>query len=400
MATEAELELRRREAAIKEAEMAQKSKEDKAASGPGGIIGSILSMGSSIGGMIPSLKKSGQNAELEKFQRGQGAGASMARQTASEAARRVVGASTVNAASGRGGSLREGLRAADSIVQRGAQQAAITASREGLAATQMLRQNEMVRRNAIRTLGAGVGQGLAGISGMLAASRDQGPVQPGQGTDVLPGEQALLEGQGLLPQTVDQATGLALPPNANIQGQADTDQTIASGQAGLDQFRGGQPQGPPTADQPAPMQGTGDFAVPGGIGGQMQDARQRGAASFEEPNAEDVQAQQVANQQAINLQELAQVTAEKQDAADAYRRAVSDRATLTSGPDSKTQPFDQKDPWSSAEWAYREAENYNPMMQLGMHPEQVGLMLMDWGLQPDWERLGVQATMGGKGALK
>jgi hypothetical protein len=155
------------------------------------------------------------------------------------------------------------------------------------------------------------------------------------------------------------------------------------------------------AGQPAAIQGTGDFAVPGGIGGQMQDARQRGAASFQEPSAEEVQAQQVANQQAINLQELAQTTADKQDAADGYLRAIGDKPTLLT-PNTRTPGFSIKEPWrtDAEEWAYGEAENYNPMMQLGLHPQQVGLMILDWGGVPDWGRLGVPQDMGGKGVLK
>jgi hypothetical protein len=386
MATEEELALRREELEYKKAQTAQKSKESDAASGPAGIIGTILSMGSSIGGMIPSLRKSSQNAELEKYQRGQGAGASMARQTASEAARRVVGAS-----GGRGGAgnIRAGLRTAEDITARGAQQAAITASREGLMATQMLRQNEQVRRNAIRTLGAGVGQGLAGISGMLAASRDQGPVQPGQGTDVLPGEQALLESQGMVTQTPGELAAVE-----EGRDQADVAATIQGGQAGLSGIQDVRGEGPPTP-------GTGRFSSAGGIGGVMQDARQQGADSLQEPDAGAVQAQQVANEQAINLQELAQTTADKQDAADAYLRAIGDKPTLVS-PNTRTPGFSAKEPWrtDAEEWAYGEAENYNPMMQLGLHPEQVGLMILDWGGVPDWERLGVPMDMGGKGVLK
>jgi hypothetical protein len=97
---------------------------------------------------------------------------------------------------------------------------------------------------------------------------------------------------------------------------------------------------------------------------------------------------------------LAQVTAEKQDAADGYRRAVGDKATLIS-PNTRTPALGSEEQWriEAEDWAYREAENYNPMMQLGLNPEQVGLMIMDWGGQPDWERLGVLPTMGGKGPL-
>jgi hypothetical protein len=368
----------RKRLAFDKAQATQKSKETKAASGPGGIIGSILSMGSSIGGMIPSLRKSGQNAELEKYQRGQGAGASMARQTASEAARRVVGAS-----GGRGGegNIRAGLRSAEEITQIGARQAAITASREGLMATQMLRQNEMVRRNAIRTLGAGVGQGLAGISGMLAASRDQGQVQPGEATDVLPGEGALTTmGGQTLGQTgqggvsaIDPKTGLAVPTQQEITDSA----SRGVGQLGAARTEAG--IAPPTPEQ---QTAEGRFTEPGSFTEEMDQAKTKG--SLQGPDVSGVEAQQEEN-----FRSLMNVTAEKQDAAALYRGAISDKATLTNGPSSRTPALNPNDPWDTYEYYYNEAANYNPSMQLGMHPEQVALALMDLGIEPDWERLGL-----------
>ena len=153
----------------------QEEKEKEAAEGPSGLLGGLLGMGTSIAGMIPSLLKGPQQKELQRIQRGGGAGAALARQTASEAGRRVAGNM-----GGRGGQgmVREGLRAADAITQRGAAQAAVTGAQESAMATRQLRANEFARRSAFRKLGAGVGQGLAGIAGVLATAKDQGPVQP------------------------------------------------------------------------------------------------------------------------------------------------------------------------------------------------------------------------------
>jgi hypothetical protein len=372
--------------AMEQAQIDQKAKEDKAASGPMGILSSVLGMGASIGGMIPSLLAGPQEDELRKFQQGRGAGATAARQAGSEAGRRVAGNM-----GGRGsqGNVRAGLRSAEEIAGRGAQAASIMGAREGLAATQMLRQNDLIRRNAFKTLGAGVGQGLAGIGGMLAASKDQGPVQPvaGEATDTLPGEAALLE--QALPQNVDPATGLSIPSTATGEAQ----QTAAAGAAGVGQLGAARTAAGISPPTPGQQEAQGRFTEPGSFTGEMEQARTAGALQGPDMSG-------VAAQQAANLAGLAQVTAEKQDAADGYRRAIGDKATLIS-PNTRTPALDLRESWQreAEDWAYREAENYNPMMQLGLNPEQVGLMIIDWGGQPDWERLGVQPTLGGKGAL-
>ncbi len=384
MATDQEqFDYLQRRLALDEADAAQKKKADDASSGPMGILSSVLGMGSAIGGMIPSLVKGGrQKRELQKFQRGQGAGASLARQTASEAARRVVGASTATPRGGRGGNLTEGLRAAEGIVQRGAQQAAVTGSKEALDATQLLRSNDLLRQNAFKTLGAGVGQGLAGIGGMLAASQDQGT--QGDGTPVSADQEALLQAQGVVtqtPQEIEQA-----------KQQSDVSATIRGGQEGLQRLKGLQGQGPPAPG------GTDRFTTPGGFTQGMQAAREQGAASFQKPDQEAVRAQQVANQQAVNAQELTRATADKERSADLYRRSSNsnqEKSAIGMIPPA----FNPDNPQELENWLYNAAFNYNPSMGLGMSPKEVALILMRKGLEPDWERLGVEPMSIGDGSI-
>jgi hypothetical protein len=202
--------------------------------GAAGVGGGVLSMLASIGGMIPSLRKGPQTDELKRIQKGGGAGAAIARQTASEAARRVAG-------NVQGTDLREGLRAAETIVQRGAAQAGFIGARESALATQMLRANEFKRRGAFQTLGAGFGQGLAGIGAMLAAAKDQGEEEQPQGGGGGGGEEedsgigdpearAMRAAHTARIMNVDPITGLPAPPADPFQATAE------AGQAGLDQL--------------------------------------------------------------------------------------------------------------------------------------------------------------------
>jgi hypothetical protein len=134
----------------------------------GAIWGGVLSMLPTIAGTIPSLMKSKQTGALKAMQRGQGAGAMAARQAGSEAARRVAG-------NVQGANLREGLRTADRLTQRGATAAGNIGAREGALATSQLLAEEQRRRGIGLQLGAGLGGAGATMIATLLAAKDQGP---------------------------------------------------------------------------------------------------------------------------------------------------------------------------------------------------------------------------------
>jgi len=338
----------------------QKEKEQEAAEGPAGVGGGILSMMASIGGMIPSLRKGPQTDYLKRVQKGGGTGAALARQTASEAARRVVGASAAQPSSGRGGNLREGLRAADDIVQRGAQQAAVTGAREAFAATQQLRSNEFKRRGQSQLLGAGIGAGLSGIAGTLAAAKDQGPTA---GAPAAPG------GGGSLVRAID----ASIPPDAPGPGSVfGTSGGRAPGEApSLDvnttpllepQFM------PDGSQQPTGAAPTSPEDVKQGV---------MGAAS---PQAQEDRA----------LLGLAEETAKRQ-------RAELGYMSTASTPEAEAFRAARK---KQEEWLYYQAMNYDPMAvgsQMGIDPLAAEEMLRDIGLEPDMARLGIE---GGDGQRK
>lgn len=330
----------------------QEEKEKEASEGPAGIGGGILSMLASVGGMIPSLLKGPQQKELERMQRGGGAGAAMARQTASEAARRVVGASAAQPSSGRGGNLREGLRAADQIVQRGAEQAAVTGARESAFATQQLRANDLRRRGAFRTLGAGFGQGLAGIASTLAAAKDQGPVQPEEG---LPG-----------PTGYPDPNAPAGPQPA--QGPlTEQDTIIGQGQQGLERLRAAreQAEGGVPIEQDGQMQPSSSVASP-------EQARSN-VARQASPQAQEDRA----------LTGLVEETAKKQQAELGYMSTAS-------SPEAEAFRAARK---KQEEWLYYQAMNYDPMAVgslMGIDPVAAEKMLRDIGAEPDLARLGIE----------
>lgn len=345
----------------------QKEKEEEASNTQPGIASGILGMASSIGGMIPSLLAGPQKRQLEQMQSGQGAGASVARQTASEAARRVTGASTAQPGSGRGGSLRAGLRQADEVVQRGAQQAARTAAMESLQATQLLRQNELARRQSFQQLGAGVGQGLAGIGGMLASARDQGDEQP----DLAAMGEGAARNQAL--GLMESETGLGTPTTHEAQQAFQQD---ANGKLQhLGEMRAKSMPGGPTPDP------TGKYAEPGAFTGEMTGA---GLAEAEIESEEEVRRKQLKN-----------LGAEKQAAAqqfiDATGTPTGQNASKMLGLGEQTAlPPSMSDPESVGDFLYNEAANYNPAVQQGMDPQEVAKLLYKYNLVPiDWARLGI-----------
>jgi hypothetical protein len=293
-------------------ELDLKDKDDDAA----GVGAGVLSMLASVGGMIPSLLKGPQTRELQNIQRGGGAGAAIARRTASEAARRVAG-------NVRGTDLREGLRAADAIVQRGAQQASITGAREAAIATSQLRANEFARRGSFRKLGAGVGQGLAGIGAMLASAKDQGPEQPGEGVpgaDISAGLQDPVTGLSTQPETGFSPTGSVTPEEQ------------------LQAFQQQRMQLQPPADQgpelPAPAGGPGDPVFDqqqqnlSGISPaltQPPTAPSKGGQAGQAPGSADFMGPSGGGQGALAspIQQLEEATAKKTQAAAEYAASVS-----------------------------------------------------------------------------
>lgn len=384
--TPEELDLKRREVEIAEkrfqAEQAQAKKEQDAASGPSAILASVLGMGASIGGAIPSLLKQPEQAALKRAQAGQGAGASLARQTASEAARRVVGASTAQPGAGRGGALREGLRAAEDITAQGAAQAAETGAREGLAATQMLQQGTLARRGAAMRFGAGVGQGLAGIGAMLAAAKDQGevqppPVQPALG-DVAQG--ATEQRYGQMTQT-DPATGLSTAP------VSETDRTISA-------YQGAQGQLQRTAQGPY-KQAIDRKSAAMQERGQLEAQGLRSEPTGTGATEAMAQANSPESRVKRHVEGAVKATAERQDAEKRYiaSAGVPESIALPQGPLSplSDMPPPVTDPggeWTQ-EWIYQQAMNYDPRINQGMSPRAAEQLLLQLKFVPDLARLGI-----------
>lgn len=340
----------------------EKTKKQKAS----GMLGGLLGMGSAVGGMIPSLLKGPQDRQLKQIQAGQGTGAAMARQTGSEAAARIVGASTAQPSSGRGGALREGLRAADQAVQRGAQQAAITGAREGLAATQMLRGNELERRAAFKTLGAGVGQGLAGIGAMLAAGRDQGPPEAqAQNAEQVAAGSLQAEAQRLQ----DPVTGLS-PPMTEQQ------RTISNAQEQLTDFQNKR-AATGVGMQPTQEQGGPEL---------RKQAGQPTAEAAAEPavSEQEIRAQQLANLQSINQQ------AARDFISSAGTPEEQNKAQNLKLGETPELPPSMGWPESVQDYLYNQADNYAPMLNQGMDPQEVAKLLIKYQFFPiDWMRLGI-----------
>ena len=359
--------------------MTDEAKKDDEESTVSGLLGGLLGMGTSVAGMIPSLLKGPQDRQLKQIQAGGGAGAAMARQTGSEAAARIVGASTAQPSSGRGGALREGLRAADQAVQRGAQQAAITGAREGLAATQMLRGNELQRRAAFKTLGAGVGQGLAGIGSVLAAARDQGPdtaaqAAPGQAGGAAPG--AAVPGAAVAPGAVPaQGASAQMQATRTLQGAPPGPPGILPGAGPFADDVQGDPR---LAQEQYPgAQNKGVEAGPVSAGPPPAEKIRQGLRRVASPQAQEDKA----------LSGLVDETAKRQKAEAGYMMTAST-------PEAEAFRTARK---QQEEWYYYQAMNFDPLAtgsQRGIDPNEAAQMLWDSGYEPDMTRLGIEGSDG------
>ena len=351
-----------------EAEQAQKKRESGASGGPAGILGGVLGMGTSIGGMIPSLLKRGpQQKQLEKIQRGGGAGAALARQTASEAGRRVAGNM-----GGRGGQgmVREGLRAADAITQRGAAQAAVTGAQESAMATRQLRANEFARRSAFRKLGAGVGQGLAGIAGVLATAKDQGPVQPEAaptGAETATGEGGAQ--QAFIADAQQQLTDFQNKRAATGVGMQPT-----------------QEQGGPELRKSAGQPGAPDLQADPRLGQEQYPGSEN--KGVQPPSPEQLREQKVMQE----VGQLIETTRDKQSAEELYRHTASapgDQQISDAVGYSAPNPPGMSDPMLIEEWIYNQAANFDPRLDHGLEPDMAAELLIKYGFEPDWARLGI-----------
>lgn len=150
------------------------TEEEKRRKNIGSGVGGVLGMLPTIAGAIPTLRKSRERDALKKMQQGGGAGATAARQAGAAAGRATAGN-----LGGRGSSglVREGLRSAERQTAEGISQAALIGAQEGQRGTQLLLENERLRRQAGLQLGAGLGGTVAtAIAGGLAG-RDQGPTE-------------------------------------------------------------------------------------------------------------------------------------------------------------------------------------------------------------------------------
>jgi hypothetical protein len=388
------------EIALRTAELEQKKREQDAANGPAGTASGILSMLSSVGGAIPTLLQQPEKGALKAAQRGQGAGATIARQTASNAARQVTGASTAQPSSGRGGALREGLRAADRTVQQGAALASTIGAQESLAATQQLIQGTNARRGAGMRFGAGIGQGLASIAGTLAASGDQGPVQPGE-AGAVPGEPA---GDAAFPtRTPDQVAedhqrafideseqklGAFQQERMNLMPPTDQGPELPAQSGGpgdpvFDQQQQNLSGIPSALSQPSagPQGGTG--------GGQTgQDSYQTPQGSLGPTGGQGVpDAIAIASDPNFNMEKSVAAMA---NAGMLREEAVAGYVALHTGDEqSSNAAAVNQDPGGVAEYIYGEAANYNPTINQGLEPWEAAKTLQVYGLPVDWERLGI-----------
>jgi hypothetical protein len=372
-----------------EADVAQKKKEADAAGGPAGTAGSVLSMLSSVGGAIPTLLQQPEKGALKAAQRGQGAGATIARQTASEAGRRVAG-------NVQGSDLREGLRSADRLTAQGAAQASTIGAQESLAATQQLRQGTNMRRGAGMRFGAGVGQGLASISGTLAASKDQGPVQPG-----VPGESAedgafpvrtpdevAEDQQRAFIDESEQKLGAFQQERMNLMPPADQGPELPAQSGGpgdpvFDQQQQNLSGIPSALSQPSagPQGGTG--------GGQTgQDSYQTPQGSLGPTGGQGVpDAIAIASDPNFNMEKSVAAMA---NAGMLREEAVAGYVALHTGDEqSSNAAAVNQDPGGVAEYIYGEAANYNPTINQGLEPWEAAKTLQVYGLPVDWERLGI-----------
>jgi hypothetical protein len=380
------------EIALRTAELEQKKREQDAANGPAGTASGILSMLSSVGGAIPTLLQQPEKGALKDAQRGQGAGATIARQTASEAGRRVAG-------NVQGSDLREGLRSADRLTAQGAAQASTIGAQESLAATQQLRQGTMLRRGAGMRFGAGIGQGLAGIAGTLASSKDQGPVQAGP--PAVPGEpagdvafptktpdQVAEDHQRAFIDESEQKLGAFQQERMNLMPPTDQGPELPAQSGGpgdpvFDQQQQNLSGIPSALSQPStgPQGGTG--------GGQTdQGSYQTPQGSLGPTGGQGVpDAIAIASDPNFNMEKSVAAMA---DAGMLREEAVAGYVALHTGDEqSSNAAAVNQDPGGVAEYIYGEAANYNPTINQGLEPWEAAKTLQVYGLPVDWERLGI-----------
>jgi hypothetical protein len=228
----------------------------------------------------------------------------------------------------------------------------------------MLRGNEMMRRDSFKQLGAGLGQGLAGIGGMLAAARDQGDQQ-------LQEEQAaaaVAEQGG--PATATMLAGTAPAQGASAQMQATrTLQGAPPGPAGS--LPGAEPYGDDVQGDPRLAQE------------QYPGAENKGVA------ADLVQANTPQAKIERNVEALVTATKEKRQAADVIA-ATSVTPSGTPAPAGDATPGMMSPPEFVEDYLYNLAMNYDPRpgMTQGMRPDLVAEMLLERGFAVDWARLG------------
>ena len=144
------------------------------------LLSSILGFGAGIGGQIPGLRKSKQASALKAAQRGQGAGAVLARQSGNDAARNALSVAQGGHGATRGLALRTGLRSAEDIRSRAAGQAAAIAAQEAANATSQLTRLEQGRRDNARVFGATLGSGLSSLAAQKASQDTSQPTQEQQ----------------------------------------------------------------------------------------------------------------------------------------------------------------------------------------------------------------------------
>jgi len=235
----------------------------------------------------------------------------------------------------------------------------------------MLRGNDMARRAAFRTLGGGVGQGLAGIGSVLAAARDQGPGDAEQG-------QAAITGAA--------APGMAVPAQAEAGGpQTQATRTLQGAPPGppgmlpgATPFADGVQGDPRLAQEQYPgAENKGVSAGPVSTGPPPADKIRQGLRKVASPQAQEDKA----------LSGLVEETAKRQQAELGYMMTAST-------PEAEAFRRARK---QQEEWYYYQAMNYDPMAagsQQGIDPNEAAQMLWDSGYEPDMARLGIEGGDG------
>ena len=223
-------------------EAAEKKEEgDGKEGGAASTLSSLAGLGGLLGGAIPGLKKGGrQRKALLEQQAGKGAGALLAQQVGKQAAANALSIAGSGRGATRGLALKQGLRSAERAIGEGAAQAGQIAAAESQAATQALRQNDLIRNRNISQFGGELGAGLSALGAGIEANKQKREGEEEQGDvlgKLLGTESPTGVGSG---QAGGQSSQAPTPPPTRVSGPAPE---IAPTPENLQQFPDLQPFG-------------------------------------------------------------------------------------------------------------------------------------------------------------